>query len=597
MADHDDPSIEDEALAPADDTTAAADDDHATPNDEPAADAVTAAEAMLRSLKRHGVDYFFSNLGSDHPPILEALARAREAGTREQLPELIVCPHEFPAVSAAHGYAVATGQPQGVLVHVDVGTLNAGGAMHNAHRANVPVFVLAGLAPVTETGYLGSRDSSVHYIQDVPDQLELVEQYCRWTTEYRLPADPDAVVRRGLERASAPPAGPVYVAATREAMEGTDFATSDPERTVREVEPPGADDRTLERLAGVIDRADRPVVVTSALGRDPANVERLVTFAERAGVGVVEHRPTALSFPRDHELHLGYSPAAVFEDADLLVLADVDVPWIPSKAAPSEDCTILQIDADPTKADYPQWDFEVDTTVTADPGRVLAALTDRVDSDAAGERRDAWAAAVADRRQAVERELDVDGERLTPAILSDALNAVVDEDTVVVDDSVTSKRSVLDHLELTEPGSYHMKGGSALGWAPGAAVGVKLARPEKRVVALTGDGAYVFANPTASTWMAVRHDAPVLTVVYNNSGWNAVKRATTSQHPEGEAADDTVPESRFEPTIDLSAPAESVDAFTRQVRTREELSAALEDALAALDDGRPATIDVVLEPM
>jgi acetolactate synthase-1/2/3 large subunit len=158
---------------------------------------VTAVEAMLRSLKRNGVDYLFSNLGSDHPPILEAVAERRGAGASDHLPDIVVCPHEFAAVSAAHGYAVATGRPQGVLVHVDVGTLNAGGALHNAHRANAPVFVLAGLAPLTETGYPGSRDNAVHYIQDVPDQLELVEQYCRWATEYRLPADPDATVRRG----------------------------------------------------------------------------------------------------------------------------------------------------------------------------------------------------------------------------------------------------------------------------------------------------------------------------------------------------------------------------------------------------------------
>lgn len=238
----------------------------------------------------------------------------------------------------------------------------------------------------------------------------------------------------------------------------------------------------------------------------------------------------------------------------------------------------------------------VDTTVTAEPGKTLAALAERVDASATERSREAWADVAARRREAAERELDSEDDRLTPAALSDALNAVVDERTVV-DDAVTSKSSVLNHLELTEPGSYHMKGGSALGWAPGAAVGVKMAHPEKRVIGLTGDGAYVFSNPTASTWLAVRQDAPVLTIVYNNSGWNAVKRATTSQHPEGVAARDDVPESRFEPTIDLSAPAESVDAFTRQVRTRDELTTALEDALDAMADGVPATLDVVLEPM
>lgn len=559
----------------------------------------TAADAMLRSLKENGVDYLFSNLGSDHPPLLEAIARSRGAGDRERLPEIVVCPHEFAAVSAAHGYAAATGRPQGVLIHVDVGTLNAGGALHNAHRANVPMFVLAGLAPVTETGYPGSRDSAVHYVQDVPDQLDLVEQYCRWTDEYRLPADPDATVRRGIERATATPAGPVYVAATRESLEGTDFATRSPNRTPRAIEDPAADDGTLEDLAGAIERARSPIVVTSHLGTDPQHVETLLAFVETTGAGVVEHRPTALCFPRDHELHLGYDPVAVFDDADLVLIADSDIPWIPSKGAPREDCHVVQVDPDPTKATYPRWDFEVDTTVTASPSKVLTALADRVDQPSGRDTRNRWAEFVERNRRENERELAAarEAERLTPAVLSDALNAVVDESTVVVDDAVTSKGSVLDHLELTEPGSYHMKGGSALGWAPGAAVGVKMADPDKRVIGLTGDGAYVFSNPTASTWLSVERGAPVLTVIYDNSGWNAVKKATTSQHPEGAAAADAVPESRFEPSLDLSMPAKSVDAYTRRVRSLDELRGALDEAVDAIEAGVPATLDVVLEPM
>jgi acetolactate synthase-1/2/3 large subunit len=304
-----------------------------------------------------------------------------------------------------------------------------------------------------------------------------------------------------------------------------------------------------------------------------------------------------LSFPRDHELHLGYDPTALFGETDLLLVAGADIPWIPSQGTPGEECAVVQVDPEPTKPAYPQWDFPVDTTITADPGQALAALAGRTDPTTGRGSREAWTTRAAQRRRRAEQDLETDGDGLTPAELSRALNDVVDEDTIVVDDSVTSKAAVLDHLELTEPGSYHMKGGSALGWAPGAAVGAKLAEPDKRVLALTGDGAYVFSNPTASTWLSARQDAPVLTIVYNNSGWNAVKKATTSQHPTGAAAGDDVPESRFETTMDLSAPAQSVDAFSRQVRTRGELADALADALDAMADGLPATIDVVLEPM
>ena len=178
----------------------------------------TAAEQFLRAFRRQGVTRVFANLGTDHTPLLEAAASVRAAGEADAIPEILSCPHEFAAMSAAHGYAALTGDPQVVLVHVDVGTQNLGAAMHNAHRADAPVFVLAGLAPVTDSGHSGSRDHPVHYFQDTFDQPGIVREYCRWTDQYRPPADPAETVRRGLERAGSEPAGPVYVTATREAL-------------------------------------------------------------------------------------------------------------------------------------------------------------------------------------------------------------------------------------------------------------------------------------------------------------------------------------------------------------------------------------------
>jgi len=117
------------------------------------AETVVAAERLLRSLHEHGVTRLFANLGTDHAPLLEAAARLDAADRTAAYPEIVVCPHEFAAMSAAHGYTAATGEPQAVLVHVDVGTQNLGAAMHNAHRSRVPMVVLAGLAPITDEGF------------------------------------------------------------------------------------------------------------------------------------------------------------------------------------------------------------------------------------------------------------------------------------------------------------------------------------------------------------------------------------------------------------------------------------------------------------
>lgn len=556
----------------------------------------TAAEALLRSLGDHGVKYLFANLGTDHTPLLEASARIREQGDANAMPEFIVCPHEFVAMSAAHGYAMVTGDPQAVLVHVDVGTQNLGAAVHNAHRANAPVFVIAGLAPVTDAGYAGSRDHTVHYIQDVFDQPGIVRQYCRWMDEYHPPADPDALVTRGLERAATPPAGPVYLTAGREALESREYASGARERDAGGVTPAGADAETVRDVANRVDAADSPLVITSKLGARGMNA--LVEFAETTGAGVVEHGPIELSFPRDHDLHVGFDPTAAFDHADLVLAVAVDVPWVPSRGGPAADTPVIQLDTDPTKGAYPHWDFPVDRTVRADPVATLESVTSEVTADPGSGRR-TWSEVAAARREREQSQLaEHRGEdRLTPEVLSAAVDDIVDDSTIVIDDAVTNSGSVLSHLDLSQPGSYFSKGGSGLGWAGGAAVGAKLAQPDSRVIALVGDGAHVFSNPTACAWLAAAEGAPTLTVIYDNAGWNAVKRATKDQHPEGVANKQGVIESEFDGSVDLSAAASAVDAYSRKVETVDALSETLDEAIQAVDSGRPAVLDVKLEPI
>jgi len=565
------------------------------------AETVVAAERLLRSLHEHGVTRLFANLGTDHAPLLEAAARLDAADRTAAYPEIVVCPHEFAAMSAAHGYTAATGEPQAVLVHVDVGTQNLGAAMHNAHRSRVPMVVLAGLAPITDEGFVGSRNNVVQYVQDVFDQPGVVREYYRWTGEYKPPADPDQSVVRALERAQDVPQGPTYLTATREALETPIRPTEEAGREVRSIRRPGADDGTLHDLAALVAAAERPAVVVggSHATDEHAAIQSLVDFAEAAGAGVIEHSPTRLCFPRTHDLHVGFDPATAVDHADLLVAVDVDVPWIPWDGSPPAEMSVVQIDPEPTKATYPSWDFDVDVTAAADPVTTLDRLATRLDPDDGAAGRDAWR----ERHRAIERASDEtlaahrDADRLTPAVVAAAVDDLVDDRTVVVNDATTSSGAVLRHVDLSRPGSYRGFGGSGLGWGAAAAVGVKLAEPDSRVIATVGDGAYVFANPTACAWLAAAHGAPTLTVVVNNGGWNAVSLSTQGQHPQGVAAEEGVPGSAFAPRLELSRPATVVGAHTERVTERSELAAALRAAAEAVDGGTPAVVDVHVEPV
>ncbi|HKU90028.1 MAG TPA: thiamine pyrophosphate-binding protein, partial [Steroidobacteraceae bacterium] len=145
----------------------------------------TASSAILDALTEAGVEYLFANFGSDHPGLIEAIAEARAAN--RPCPKVITSPTEMVAMSAAHGFAQASGRAQAVLVHVDCGTQALGGAVHNAAKGRVPVFILAGLSPATQEGEArGSRNEFIQWIQDVRDQRGLVRGYVRYENEIRV---------------------------------------------------------------------------------------------------------------------------------------------------------------------------------------------------------------------------------------------------------------------------------------------------------------------------------------------------------------------------------------------------------------------------
>src|SRR5262252_3126410 len=122
------------------------------------------AEAYLELLAARGVEYLFANAGTDFAPLIEAYARRGAQGLARPRP--LTVPHEVVAVAMAHGYAMVTGRPQAVMVHVIVGAGNAIGGIMNAARSNTPILFSAGRNPISEAGYAGSRDRPIHWAQE-----------------------------------------------------------------------------------------------------------------------------------------------------------------------------------------------------------------------------------------------------------------------------------------------------------------------------------------------------------------------------------------------------------------------------------------------
>src|SRR6516162_7481538 len=227
----------------------------------------TTAEAYLELLADRGIDVFLGNAGTDFASLVEAFARREADGGRAPRP--LVIPHEFVAVSMAHGYCAAGGRPAAVMVHVNVGTGNAATAIITASRANVPVLMSAGRTPVTEEGQLGSRDLHIHWAQESFDQAAMLREYVKWDYELRMPAQVESVVDRALELMQAEPRGPVYLTLPREVLAanpGPLTITSPPRRQLSSERFP--DPARVDEAARILARAERPLVLVSAAGID-----------------------------------------------------------------------------------------------------------------------------------------------------------------------------------------------------------------------------------------------------------------------------------------------------------------------------------------
>lgn len=558
----------------------------------------TAAQQLLRLSKHLGIDYIFVNLGSDHPAFIEAFARLNAEGVA--MPKVIACPHEMTALSAAHGYAMITRRPQMVLVHVDVGTQNLGASVHNACRGRVPAIIVAGLSPVTTSGErIGARNEFIHYVQDTPRQHEIVGQYMKWAYELRAPETVDAVLLRAVQIATTKPEGPVYISGAREVWDGTTPPSREPLADWPAATMAGLPQGAASELHRAICAAKRPIVITSYLGRQPKAVERLVALSERLGFGVCEVSPQYLNFPGEHPHHLSHRRNTLVDEADLILMIDVDAPWIIMKVTPAKDAKLFYIDEDPIKQSLGFWHFPAQATYLADSAQALEELLAVAeDVDEAGRTaRCTWIAETKQRLTALRPQ------NATPAAstvisaeeLTAAVRELVNEHTVIIFEEPSSTELAPAILKLNRPGSFFHSGGIGLGWGINAAIGAKLARPEAEVISMIGDGCFLFGVPSSAYWVAGTYGAPHLTVIYNNGGWNSPKLSTLGVHPEGYAKQND----RYWVTVgsgarlaEIAAATGGAEAF--QVTDKQKLKATLAQAMQTVRQGRSAVVDVTI---
>ena len=568
----------------------------------------TAGTAMLEALQEAGVAYIFANFGSDHPALLEAIAEARALG--RPIPAVVTSPNEMVAMTCAHGYAQLTGRAQAVVVHVDCGTQALGGAVHNAAKARVPVFVFAGLSPSTQDGEAsGSRNEFIQWIQDVSDQRGIVRPYMKYDNELRSARNVKQIVHRSLQIAQSDPKGPVYIVGAREVMEEETEAVAIDAADWPPIAPAPLPAAAVADLIEAVQKARRPLIVTSYLGRNPAALTELVRFCRRLGVGVLESVPSYVNYPHNDPLYQGNQWNHPFQnralgEADFILVVDSDVPWIPTVSKPSEKAAIAIIDVDPLKQSTPLWYIKARQCYRADAATALAQLNaalDRaaIDERAAERRRRHYAERHRERAAELARLEAPGGEVITPEYLTACVRRQVGLDAVVINEGITNYPAICDHMAREKAGTMFASGGGSLGWTGGAAIGMKLAVPDKTFVVMTGDGSYMFSTPSTVHWMARRYRTPFLTVIFNNRGWKAPKFSALAVHPDGFASRAKDLDLSFDPAPDYSGIAAAAGgAFARVIKRPEDVEAGVAEGLrAVLEEQRCAVLDVWLAPL
>jgi acetolactate synthase-1/2/3 large subunit len=470
----------------------------------------------------------------------------------------------------------------------------------------------------------------IHWTQDVPDQRAIVRQYMKYEHEIRSPHNAVQLTLRALQFANTTPKGPTYMVASREALEReTPHPTSEgnvkpTQQAIKNlaVEPMGLMPSATEELATALASAEKPLIVTSYVGQTVAGFEALRDLAELLAIPVHENAPITNNFPTTSFLHQGHQwngggQLPALAEADVVLVVDSDIPWIPVQSKPSDSARVFHIDSDPLKTTMTLWCLPCEKRWQCDSSVALRQLYDHLKCTSLVQEAQSRISARIDLlekrwEQRKDRLLEAetspsDGSVTVPYFMARFRKATASLSIIGLNESTTNLPNVADHLGHSEAQTLIGSGGGGLGWWSGAAVGASLAlqsqgRADKTLLtAFIGDGTFMFGVPSSAYWMARKYNTPFLTVVWNNGGWAAPRAACLRVH--GELADQHTKEDLTEslgvgltPSVGFGKIAEGAgDAWWRVVENTRDVDAIVEEAVAVVTNGRCAVVEVRLK--
>lgn len=545
-------------------------------------------EVLINLLRNEGVEYVFGIPGATEIQFMDALEGAPDI-------QYILGLNEIVCAGMAEGYARASGKPGFLNLHTNTGTAASLAMICNAQAGGVPLVITT-----------GQQDTRL--LQREPhmggDIVGMGKLFTKWSTEIVHAEDLPVTLQRAFKMAMQPPTGPVLVSIPQDVYE-QDFEYEYKPNTIvySRMRP---DKEAIDSAVEILEEAKRPVVyIESGVARSGA-LEEVVRFVELTGARVYQNWMSDVNFPVNHPQYLGdldpNSPPAgpVLKDVDLLI--GIGCPmfgqgvYFPEKTLPG-NLKIIQIDDNPWEIGK---NFPVECGIQGDVKTSLSELNQAIEENIPPgvlSEAESRAAEIAAERAGIDDqfkkqvEAEWDNSPVSISRLMAEIKKVVDPDTIIVDDCWSSSGMLRKTLDLTEHKSfYRARQGGSIGWGLPGALGVKLGSPDKKVLAVSGDGSASWSMQ--SLWNAARYKIPVTYVITNNATYRQVKmvrKLILGDYPLNEQHDGMEID---EPVIDFSQLAESMGVKGVRVERPEDLGQALK---TAMDSGEPRLVEVVVE--
>lgn len=548
--------------------------------------------AMLR---RMGVPFIALTPGASYRGFHDSLVNH----LGNERPEMLLCLHEEHAVAIAHGFAKATGRAMAVALHSNVGLMHGSMAIFNAWADRAPMLVLGATGPVDAA----QRRPWIDWLHTTLDQGALIRHFTKWDDQPGSAAACIEAMTRGWKLTNSNPCAPVYVnldAGWQEAEVQDGFAWPDPSRHVP-VPPTQPDSGLIARAAEVLDGARAPAILFGRGARTPEAMAVRVALAERLGAAMISDLKAGCMVPTDHPNHAGppinkISPEAkeVLRRADaILSLGWIDLGGLLGQAMGDDPVPATVIHAGDEAQLHRGWGQEhyalppvdIEFGCPADPvaAALLTALPGSAKPGPELKRREA---------------MTPTGDSLTMRDVARALRAAVGDTPVTF--PALSRSWPHDLWPQREPLDYLGKdGGGGIGSGPGLAVGAALALngSGRLVVATLGDGDTLMG--ITALWTAAKYRLPVLIVVGNNRSYfnDELHQETVARRRGRNEANAWVGQRLDDPAPDIAglARAQGVEA-AGPVADRTGLEEAMAAGVAALRQGRPYLIDVLIDP-